>query len=589
MIPITLRSFPPPKGFSTAIFERAHIEPNLKTMKSVVIGDVGNTLWVLMGSIVVVLLAACANVANLLLVRVEGRRQELAIRAALGAGRGKIALGLLLESAVLSAAGAGLGLGLALGALKALVAVAPAGLPRLNEIGIDLPVLGFTLGITIFAGVAMGMIPVLKYAGIRVSTGLREGSRGSSQGRERARARKALVVVQVGLALVLLISSGLMIRTFRALVRVSPGFRDAKTVETFGVYIPDTQIPDKEAPRVLRAEQAIEDAIAAIPGVQSVAMSTAIPFSGEHTFNPVYAADRTYKEGEMAPLRRFVWVGPGYFANMGTRLAAGRELTWDEEFEKRKVALVSENFAREYWGSAESALGKRIRETPEEDWREIIGVVKDVAMDGVDKPAPTVAYWPLMMDNFNGSSPVMMRRGVSYTIRTERAGTAALLSEVQRAVWSVDAELPLDQPTTLGVLYGKSMARTSFTLVILSVAGVMALLLGMVGIYGVISYAVSQNTREIGIRMALGARTEALTAMYVRQGLALTGMGLAAGLAVALGCVRLMRTILYGVSPMDPWTYAVATVAIAGVAWLACYLPSRRAAGVDPVVALRAE
>jgi len=588
MIPISLHSFPAPPGFSETVFESARFQPLLNPLKKVVIGDVGNVLWVLMGSIVLVLLVACANVANLLLVRVEGRRQELAIRSALGAGRRQITVGLLLESLVLSATGSLIGLGLAFGALRILIAAAPTGLPRLHEIGINFPVLLFTLALALFVAVVISAIPVVKYSGVRMSTGLREGGRGLSQGRDRHRARKALVVVQVALALVLLICSGLMIRTFRALVQVSPGFTDPKSLLSFFVWIPDTQIPATQPERVLRMEQAIQQKIAAVPGVQSVAISTAVPMDGSQWFNPVAAQDHTYKQGELPPLRRFRFIGPGLFSTIGSPLVAGRDFTWDDEFGKHPVVLISENFAREYWGSAENALGKRVRETDTEDWREIVGVVKPIFDDGVDKPAPSAIYWPLFQDNLNGDKQ-MIRRGVNFIIRSPRAGSAAFFSEVQQAVWSLDTDLPLANTTTVSELYRKSMARTSFTLVILCVAGAMALLLGIIGIYGVISYAVSQRTREIGIRMALGAQREDLTAMFVRQGLTLAAIGVVAGVAIAAGVLRLMSSLLYKVSTIDPWTYAIATASIVAIAWVASYIPSRNAAAVNPVNALRAE
>ncbi|HWE84227.1 MAG TPA: ABC transporter permease [Terracidiphilus sp.] len=588
MIPIALHSFPPPEGFSTAVFESARIQPSVRSLKKVVIGDVGKVLWVLMSSILVVLLVACANVANLLLVRVEGRRQELAIRSALGAGRKQITLGLLLETLVLSVSGSLIGLGLAFAGLRILVHAAPAGLPRLHDIGIDIPVLLFTLGIALFVALVIGIIPVLKYSGIHLSTGLREGGRALSASRERHRARKTLVVVQVALALVLLICSGLMIRTFRALVQVSPGFTDPQSLLSFFVYIPDAQIPDTQKERVLNMQQAISDKIASLPGVHSVAISDGVPMDGNNNYNPVAAQDHSYKEGELPPLRRFHYVGPGFFSTMGTPLVAGRDFTWAEEREKRPVAIITENFAKEYWGSAENAIGKRVREAAPEGWREIIGVAKPIYDDGVDKPAPAAIFWPLYQDNFNGDKE-MMRRGVHFIIRSPRAGSAAFLTEVQQAVWSVNGDLPLAGTTTMSELYRKSMARTSFTLVILGVAGAMALLLGVVGIYGVISYAVSQRTREIGIRMALGAQREQLTAMFVRQGLTLAAIGVVAGLGIAAVALRLMSSLLFEVSSVDPWTYAVSTACILAVALLACYLPARSAAVVNPVNALRAE
>jgi predicted permease len=588
LIPIAIRSFPPPQGFSAAVFETARFTPDLYSLKKDVIGDVGNVLWVLLGSIGIVLLVACANVANLLLVRVEGRRQELAIRTALGGGRREITSVILAESVVLGIAGTLAGLGLAFGALRVLIAAAPTGLPRLREIGMNPTVLLFTLALGVFVSIVIGLIPVLKYSGVKAGTGLREGGRSLSQSRERHRARKTLVVIQVALALVLLICSGLMIRTFVALAQVSPGFSDPKSLQAFNVYIPDTQIPDTQKERVVRTEQAIAAKLAAIPGVSSVAITTDVPLGGNNSFDPVYASDRTYKAGELAPVRRFKFISPGFFSTFGAKLVTGRDLTWAETFEKRPIAIVSENFAREYWGSAQNALGKKIRVGFNDPWHEIIGVAGNLYDDGVSQDPSSAVYWPLFQDNFEIDKE-MVRRYVGFAIRTPRAGTSAFMSEVQKAVWSVDPDLPLSQVTAVGELYRKSMARTSFTLVMLCVAGSMALLLGIVGIYGVISYAVSQRTREIGIRMALGARREALTGLFVRQGLVLAGIGVVCGVTVAFLIVRLMRSLLFGVSPTDPWTYTAATLSILAIAWMASYLPSRRAAAVNPVNALRAE
>jgi len=588
LLPIAISSFPAPDGFPAGIFASAKIRANLHTLKHDVIGDIGNVLWVLMGSIVVVLLVACANVANLLLVRVEGRRQELAVRSALGAGRTSITAGLLIESLVLGIAGGIIGLALAFGALRLLVSFAPTGLPRLHEIGISLPVLLFTLVATLFVSVVIGMLPVLKYSGISMYTGLREGGRSGTQTRERQRARKVLVVIQVALALVLLICSGLMIRTFRALANVSPGFADPASLDHFRIYIPEGSIPEADEERVLRTEQAIADKLAAIPNVSSAAFSTEIPMDGHDSNDPIFAQDRTYREGELPPIRRFIFVSPGYFSTMNTPLAAGRELTWAETYQKRPVALVSENLAREYWGSAENAIGKKIRVGTTDDWREIIGVSRDVYYDGVSKKAPSTVYWPIWRDRFEGQKE-SVNRGITFVVRSPRAGSAAFLSQVQQAVRSVNGELPLAETGTVGELYTKSMARTSFTLIMLCVAGSMALLLGIVGIYGVISYAVSQRTREIGIRMALGAQRDHLTGMFVRQGLLLAGIGAIFGVGAAFATMRFMASILFKVSPMDPLTYAFSTIAVMGIALLACYLPSRRASQVNPVNALRAE
>lgn len=588
LLPVAIHSFPPWEGFSAEDFEKVRLGPDLHPLKQDVIGNIGAVLWVLMGSIAIVLLVACANVANLLLVRIEGRRQELAIRYALGAGQGHITAAILVESLILGLTGSMLGLALAFGALRILVAMAPTGLPRLHEITIDVPVLLFTVGIALFVSFGIGMIPAIKYTRTDLRSALSESGRGQSQSRERQHARTVLVAVQVALSLVLLICSGLMIRTFRALVNVNPGFAQPSTLETFHVYVPRAQIPDTQRERVVRLEQQILENIASVPSVSSVAITSEVPMDGNDYTDPIFVRDRTYKEGEIPPPRRFKFVSPGFFTAMGMPLIAGRDLTWSETYEKRPVAIVSENLAREYWHDPVSALGKQIRATSADDWREIIGVVGNIHDEGLDKPESSAIYWPRIQDRFDGEQEFLLR-GVAFVVRSPRAGSPSLVKELQRAVWSIDSEMPLADPTTVGELYTKSMERTSFTLVMLCVAGSMALMLGIVGIYGVISYSVFQRTREIGIRMALGAQPRELTMMFVKQGLWLTGAGIACGLVMAFVAMRLMSSLLFGVSSRDPWTYAGTIACVVAVSWLACYLPSRRAATVNPVNTLRVE
>jgi len=586
MLPIVMSSFPAPPGFSIKLFEDAHIGPNVRPLKRDVVGDVGSVLWVLMGSIGMVLLIACANVANLLLVRVEGRRQELAVRAALGASRGRIAADLLFESFILGLLGSTIGLGLAYAALRVLAAIAPAGLPRVREIAIDGRVLLFTLLISLLASILFGSIPIFKYAGVRLSTGIREGGRALSQSKEQHRARSVLVVVQVALALVLLICSGLMIRTFRALTNVNPGFSGPAALQTFRISI--LKAHAKEDEQVVRMQEEISHRLAAIPGVTSVGISSKLPMTGGGWHDPIFLEDRTYAEGQLPPLRAFKFISPEYLGTLRTPLVAGRAITWNDTYKKIPVAMVSENLAREYWPDPSGALGKRIRVGSKDDWREIIGVVGDVYDEGVSKPASTSVYWPLMMDHFESDDSMSMR-DVAFVIRSSRAGSENLLNDVRQAVWSVNPNLPLANVHPLEFFYKRSMARTSFTLVMLGVAGSMALLLGVVGIYGVIAYSVSQRRREIGIRMALGAQQQTLTGMFVRHGLSLTGIGMACGLVVAVIVMRLMSSLLFKVNAVDPLTYAAVCLGLAATAWLASYLPSRRAATVDPVEALRAE
>jgi predicted permease len=317
-------------------------------------------------------------------------------------------------------------------------------------------------------------------------------------------------------------------------------------------------------------------------------MTTALPLEGRNSNDVVFTQDHAYRDGELPPVRRFKFVSPGSFSTIGTRLVAGRDITWEDTYNTIPAVLLSENLAREYWQTPSAALGKRIRIGPTDDWREVIGVVADVHDDGISEPAVKAVYWPLLLKNFQGDA-LQSRRTVAYTVRSSRAGSAAFVQEIQQAVWSVNSNLPLADIHTLGYLYTKSMARTSFTLILLSVAGAMALLLGVIGIYGVIAYGIAQRTREIGIRMALGAQRNTITALFVRHGLILTGIGIACGLAASFLTMRLMKSLLFNVSPVDPVTYATIPLVIALIAWLACYLPSRRASSVDPVDALRAD
>jgi predicted permease len=586
LIPTVWSSFPAPPGFSINLFQTAHFGARIRPLGQVVVGDVGTLLWVLMGSIGVVLLIACANVANLLLVRAEGRHQELAVRTALGASRWRIASDFLLESVVIGIMGSGLGLLLAWGALRLLRAINPQGLPRLQDIGIDLTVLAFTVVVSLFCSLLFGSIPALRYGSARMGTGLREGGRTLSEGRERHRTRNTLVVIQVGLAFVLLICSGLMIRTFRALTHVDPGFDSQAGIQTFRLVISEVEVPKAE--NVMRREEAIAERLSSIPGVTSVALANSVPMDGGHWMDPVFAQDRNYADGSQPPLRRFKFVSPGFLRTLGIPLIAGRDFTWAETYQRLPVAMVSENLAREYWGSPTNALGKYIRVSTTDDWRQIVGVAGDLLDDGTNKDAPTITYWPILMNHFE-SDDENVRRAVLYALRSSRAGSESLMNDVRQAVWSVDANLPLFKFRTQEYFYSRSMARTSFTLVMLGVAAALALLLGLVGLYGVIAYSASQRRREIGIRIALGAQRNAVTAMFVRQGLLMAGAGVGCGLIVAVAATRLLRSLLFHVSPMDPLTYCCSALALCAAGALASYISSRRTASVDPVEALRAE
>ncbi|MGA2809014.1 MAG: ABC transporter permease [Terracidiphilus sp.] len=588
LIPVWMDSWSNGPGTNPHYYERWRIAPDFLPLKQRVIGNVGSVLWVVMATLGLVMLIVCANVANLLLVRADARQQELSIRAALGAGRARIARELLVESVSLGLAGGVLAVGAAYAALRLLTAIGPAELPRLSEISLDGCSLSFALLLSALSGLFFGSIPALKYARAGAPTTLMAVNRTASASRARHRSRNALVVAQVAMAMVLLISSLLMIRTFSALRTVEPGFADATHLQTMRITIPRDLIADPRT--VTRMQNNMADRLAAIPGVRSVGFAAAVPMDGnDPNWDQILVEDKNYQGGE-PPLLLYNYISPGVFKAMGTRLLAGRDLAWDDIYALRPMVIVSEKFAREAWGSPSAAIGKRIRQFTKTPWQQVIGVVEDVRFHGVDQDAPPVIYWPAMLnDPYTQQPAIDALHSVTFAIRTERAGNESFLTEMQQAVWSVNSNLPLASVQTMQEIYSQSMARTSFTLVMLAIAGSMALALGIIGIYGVISYAVSQRTREIGIRLALGAQKSELKWMFVRSALLLTAAGVVIGLGTAAALMQLMKSLLFAISPLDPVTYITVPLVLAIFAALASYLPARRAAAVDPVEALRAE
>jgi predicted permease len=563
----------------------SRIAPVVSPLKDDLVGGIASTLWVLMGAIGAVLLVACANIANLTLVRAEARRQELAVRAALGAVPARIARELLVESLVVGVAGGMLGLALAYLGLQVLLAIAPGNLPRLQEIGIYAPVLEFTAAVALASTLLFGSITAFKHA---LHIDAPQAARSASASRERSRARSTLVVVQVALAVVLVVSAALMIRTFQALHDVEPGFSDPATIQTARIWIPPALFYS-DIDRYIAMQHEMLDKIAALPGVVSAGFAHQLPIEGLINYSRIMIeGDAPTAPGEVPPYRT-KFVSPGYFDAMGTRLIAGREVTWNDIETGGRVAVVSEEFARKLATEPADALGKRIR-TPfaPDAWREVIGVVQSVREDGLYMEPPSVVYWPVRLEGFNTNAVVGMP-DVAFAIRSDRAGTASLMEEVRRAVWSVNANIPVTHPRTMQDVYSSSLARTSFTLVMLAIAGGMALTLGVVGIYGVMSYVVSQRAREIGIRSALGAEPRRLQKMFLLHGLTLSGAGVAIGLVVAAALARLMSSLLFGVEPLDPAAYMAAVGVILAAAALATYVPARRAATIDPVETLRAE
>jgi predicted permease len=587
MVPMWLNAWPLPPHTARHVVENWRMTPAVKPLKDEVVGGAGDMLWVLMATIGMVLLIACANVANLMLVRSESRRHEFAVRTALGAGRMHIAREVLVESLVLSLIGGLLGITLAYAGLSLVVATAPTTLPRVEDIALDLRVVAFAIIISLCASLLFGALSALKHA-VQDGTGPGGAARGASTSRERQRTRNSLVVVQVALALVLLIGSGLMIRTVQALLAVEPGFAMTGDVQTARVWVPPQQVTDPE--RVTRMQHEILDKVAGVPGVTAAAFTGAVPLEGPIRVweQSIFIEGQTYP-GTTPPMRRHKTVSPGYFEAIGTRMVAGRDITWNDIYGRARVVIVSENFAREVWGAPAAALGQHIRESANASlWREVVGIVEDVHEDALHKPAPMFVYWPVMMDSFNGA-PLFSQRAINLVIRSGDAGRESLLNGVRTAVWSVNPSMPVFLTRTMKDLYDESMSQTSFALVILGIAATMALALGVIGIYGVIAYVVAQRSREIGIRLALGAEPSRVQGMFVRHGVILAAIGIAAGMAGAAALTRLMSSLLYGVGPLDPATYLAVLVVVVTAAALASYMPARRAATVNPVSSLAAE
>jgi predicted permease len=585
LLPVWLNAWPAYTGFNRSDFDG--MAPLVRPLKEELVGGVSNTLWVLMGTVGIVLLIACANVASLVLVRAEGRHHELVTRAALGASRARLARAMLVETLVLGAASGVIGLLLALGGLRLLVTIGPATIPRLREIALDPAVVLFSTGVSILSAGTVAGIAVAKHTGRSIALGLRSGGRGSSDSRARQRTRNTLVIAQVALAMVLMIGAGLMVRTFMALRSVAPGFTDPAHIQLVRVTIPEAHVADPA--EVVRLQRGMLDRLATISGVSEVSFTGNVPMAGERNRSSIYRQDGAAGDADKpSVLRWYRFVAPGLFHALGTRVVAGRELTWPDVDEQRPVVVVSRNLAREMWGKPDAALGKRIREGTGSPWREIVGVVDDVYDNGLDQEAPRIVYWPWAMQGFQ-AQPLNVRRAVTFTIRTNRAGSASLLADVRDAIRAVDASVPLTRVRRLADVYDRALDVPSFTVVLLGIAAGTAMFLGVVGLYGVIAYVVSQRRREIGIRIALGAPPREVRSMFVRHGVVLGAAGVALGVVGATVLTRLMASLLFSTSPLDPITYGIVSLGLVLVAGAASWVPARAATRVDPVLALRGE
>ena len=555
--------------------ETAGWQLDVREMRSELTEEVRPVLLALFGAVAFVLLIACANVSNLFLVRASGREREFAVRASLGGSRGAVVRQLLLESGVLAAAGGALGLVLAVGGNRLLVALRPTNLPRMESIGLDLPVLGFTAAASLFAALLFGLFPALKVSNPRLTDALKDRGRSSSLASQR-RFRNGIVVAEVALSLVLMVGAGLMIRSFIELQRVDPGF-DPEGVLTFNLALPGNRYSAVERTNFL---DQLDQELGAIPGVTNVAAASTVPLQNNLVALGRYGPLEALTDESLYGQAAFRVVRPGYFETMRTSLVEGEWFAPGHFVDSSAVVLVDEVLAARLTPNA-SPVGERmlIRFTTLEPVEvEIIGVVRhqrgpSLAQDGMEGIYVTHLY---------AGTP----GNLAYAVRTE-GEPAALLPTVRRILREMDPLLPLSDVRTMEERVGDSMTETRFALVLIGVFGLLALVLAAIGIYGVLSHIVRQRVGEIGVRMALGAETSSILALVMRQAVSLTSVGVAIGLVASVWTTRLMQGLLVGVEPVDLLTYAVVAVGFFAVAMAASVAPVRRATSVDPVVALR--
>lgn len=555
----------------------------LESLHEEVVAPVRTALFVLLGAVGLVLLIACANVANLLLARAEARQKEVSVRAALGAGRARLLRQFLTEGALLSILGGVAGVLLAWVGLEVLRTLGPGELPRLREVGLDTPVLLFTAAIAIVTGLLFGLAPARHLSGRAMASTLRDGGQRSTAGGGRIRLRSLLVVSEVALALILTLGSGLLIRSFSALTAVDPGF-DPDGLLTFELYLPDgsygasTEIPDFHT--------RLAERLSALPGVEGVTAMSGLPPRRDLNANDTeFEGLERREDGPAHNVDYYQTVHGPYLETMGIEVVLGRGFTTADRADTQPVVLVNETLARVFYGDPSAAVGRRIRPCcGVEGWLEIVGVVDDVKQGGLDVPAGTELYVLAEQSAVLGSTP----RAMHVVLRS--SGTPeGLVPAVRQVVAELDPTLPLAGLRSMEEVVAGARARPRFLTTLLGVFAAVALLLAAVGTYGVMSYAVAQRRRELGIRMALGAEASSVTALVVRRGLIVTGVGLLVGLVGAWWLTGLLESLLFGVAARDAVTFSAVPLLLLTVALLATWIPARRATRVDPVEVLRGE
>lgn len=563
-----------------AFIEAGRLAAVVKPLKEMVVGDISRALWILLGTVAFVFLIACANVTNLFLVRAEARQKEMAVRAALGAGRTGLIGHYAAESVLIAVAGGVLGLALASGMLRGLLHFAPPNMPRLHEIALDPIVLAFTALVTALAAVLLGILPTLRLTSPDLLATLGRSSRGASAGRERNRARQSLVVAQTALALVLLVGSGLMVRSFQKIRAIEPGFEPRDAI-SFRLSLPESNYA---AERVAQFHTQLLERLRAVPGVQQAGATSHPPLAGCCSGTAHIIEDHPLERGQMPPMFWYSTVSDGYFEAMRIPIVAGRSFeSFDGDAGRRNV-IVSEDLARHVWPDADP-IGRRIRPaTQDTGWYTIVGVAGSVRDQTLEREPGQMVYYPVSPA---ASGVLAQARSMAYVIRTAQPDAIAPLSRAE--VWSVDPDLPIAASSTYEKIVADSMIRLSFTMLALVAASAIALFLGAIGLYSVISYIVAQRTNEIGIRLALGARPVQVRRMVVLQGARLAALGLIIGFVAALGLTRLMQGMLFGIEPTDAFTFIVVSGVLAAIALLASYVPALRASRIDPASSLKAE
>jgi putative ABC transport system permease protein len=572
----TLAARLPQRFGGTATYARviAQHRAVVRSFDTELLGAVARPLWVLLAAAAIVLLIACANVGNLFLVRAEGRHREIATRRALGATRGQLVRLQMTEALVIAAFAGALALALAAVILPVFVGVAPPGVPRLGDVALDANTVAFTLAISLLSALICGGLPALRGAAVDL-TRLRDGGRGTT--RRGHRLRHALVIGQTALALVLLIGSGLLVRSAYAMRQVHPGY-DPRDVFTFQIAPERPELDDAAA--YARFDLAFIEQLKTLRGVESVGLIENVPIN-EGTSTMRLRTEETRGDADAGALLNFTYTAGDYFRTMGITVLGGRTFTDDDHRNALGNVLVSKSAAEILWPGRDP-IGRRLQREGSSEWETVVGVVGDVMQDGLRDAPQAVVYFPLVAPIAGGGQPIT---SPAYVLKTARAETIA--PEVRALVRKVAPEAPMYRVYTMAGLVAESMAPLSFTLMTLGIAAGLSLLLGGIGLYGVLSYIVAERSREIGVRMALGARADQVQGMVVKQGARVVAIGVATGLVAAFVCTRSLDSLLYGVQPVDIATFAVMSLAMAAIGLLASYLPARRASHLDPVESLR--